>query len=64
MGWASGSEIAYRMIKVIQENVPDDDIREALYDELINVLEDADCDTLCECVGIDPVFDSFFDTSE
>lgn len=64
MGWASGSEIAYRMIRSIMENVPDDDARQALYEELIDSLEDADCDTLCECVGIDPVFDQFFSEEE
>ncbi len=60
MGWASGSDIAYRLINCIQENVPDDSIRQAIYEELIDAFEDADCDTLCECVGVDPIFDQFF----
>ena len=64
MGWASGSEVAFRMIRAIMENVPDDDARQALYEELIDSLEDMDCDTLCECVGIDPVFDQFFPEEE
>lgn len=64
MGWASGSDVAYNMIKAIQENVPDDDIRRVLYETLIDSLEDQDCDTLCECVGIDPVYDEFFDEEE
>lgn len=64
MGWASGSDVAYNMINVILENVPDDDVRRILYETLINSLEDLDCDTLYECVGVDPVYDEFFDDSE
>lgn len=61
MGWASGSDIAYRLIKTIQENVLDDHARQAIYEDLIDAFEDADCDTLYECIGVDPVFDCFFD---
>ena len=64
MGWASGSEIAYKLITVIQDNVPDDDARQAIYEELIEAFEDADCDTLCECRGVDPVYDLFFDEED
>ena len=60
MGWANGSEVAYKMIKVVQENVKDETVREVIYDTLIEVLEQMDCDTLSECIGIDPAYDKFF----
>lgn len=64
MGWASGSGVAYRMINVIYEHVKNDRVRLEIYREMIEALEDQDCDTLCECVGIDPVYDSFFPEDE
>lgn len=57
MGWASGSEVAYQMIKSLKKNVKDDKAREKIYFDLITVLEDFDCDTLCECMEEDTVFD-------
>lgn len=64
MGWASGSEIAYNVIKAIKKNVKDDRAREKIYIALIDAFEQADCDTLCELVPIDPMYDQFFREEE
>lgn len=59
MGWASGSELLEGIIRTLREHVPDKRAREAIYDDLIPIFEDHDCDTLDECVGIgDPAFDA------
>lgn len=57
MGWAGGSTIVERLIPAIQEAVPNDKTRKALYDQLIDAFTDADWDTVDECMGIDSVFD-------
>lgn len=64
MGWASGSDIARRIVSAIKENVKDELVREKLYVTLIDAFEDADCDTLYEVIGIDPAFDQFFPEEE
>jgi len=46
MGWASGSDVAYQMIKSLKKNVKDDKTREKVYSDLITVLEDHDCQCL------------------
>lgn len=60
MGWASGSGVAYPIIKAIKKNVPDQKARRKIYKALIDAFEDADCDTLYECCGVDPIYDEFF----
>lgn len=57
MGWASGSRLASRLIGVALEHISNEEERDNFYDEMIDAFEDADCDTLDECMGIDPVFD-------
>lgn len=64
MGWASGSDLAYSLIKAIKKNVKDPTAREKVYVALIDSFEDHDCDTLHECTGIDPLFDQFFPDEE
>ena len=63
MGWASGSSLFSDIIETIQFHVPDEDTRGNMYVELISAFEAADCDTLDECLGEDPVFDSVFNTA-
>lgn len=60
MGWSSGGEVARPIIKAIKKNVKDDGSRKKIYTALIDAFEDAACDTLYECMGIDPTFDEFF----
>lgn len=65
MGWSGGSEIAEPIIRAIKKCVKDETSRHYIYDRLIDAFENgADCDTLCECKGIDPVFDKFFSEDE
>jgi hypothetical protein len=61
MGWSTGSRIFSEIIEVLQKQVPDDGVREEIYDELIQLFwNDYDCDTLDECKGEDKSFDKAF----
>lgn len=57
MGWASGSRLADRLIEAAKIAISDEDERSEFYAHMINAFEDADCDTLDECMGADPIFD-------
>lgn len=56
MGWASGSELLGSVVMSTQKIVPKK-YRKELYKLYINHFEAHDCDTVCECEGIDPEFD-------
>lgn len=56
MGWSSGTRIFSEIIDVLKENV-DDSAREVIYEQLIEIFQEADCDNLDECLGEDDVFD-------
>lgn len=60
MGWASGSSLCSAVIKIIKPVVDNDEQRRKMYKKLIGVFEDANCDTLDECLDIDPAFDEVF----
>lgn len=60
MGWASGSELASALVYAIQEQKLTKKVKEALYYKLIIEFEHHDCDTMDECLGIDPVYDKVF----
>lgn len=61
MGWASGSDVAKKIItsgvvrKMRRKN------RLEFYRVLIEALEDQDCDTLQECIDLDPVFEEAYE---
>lgn len=57
MGWGTGSRVFSELIDVIVEVDVDDLKREYLYQQLIDLFERYDCDTLDECLGTDPIFD-------
>lgn len=61
MGWASGSHLMCQIIASTMEYVDDDDIRRLLYHDFIIAFESKDCDTLQECMRIDPAFDAEYD---
>lgn len=61
MGWASGSRMAAELIDVAKITITNENERSAFYEKMIYVFEDADCDTLDECVGIDEIFDEVWD---
>ena len=56
MGWASGSELLGDIVLSTQKAVPKK-YRKELYKLFINHFEQHDCDTVCECKGLDPEFD-------
>jgi hypothetical protein len=60
MGWASGSELMTRSIEAVLESVPDAEARRTIYLRLIAAYQDGDCDTLADCLGIDPAYDQAY----
>lgn len=60
MGWASGSEVMGRIIKVVKKEVASKAKRKALYMGIIQALEDHDWDTQDECLGEDQAYDDVY----
>lgn len=60
MGWSTGSEIFSGLIEVLKDKVDDVPLREEIYDVLIPLFEDHDCDTLDECIDEDIAFKNSF----
>ncbi len=60
MGWSSGSAVFSEIIGVLKDKVEDIPLREEIYEELIPIFENSDCDTLDECLGTDIAFDTVF----
>lgn len=58
MGWASGSYLMNDVIRALQQEVPDDAVRERIYVRLIDAFENDDWDTQDECRGRDKAFDA------
>lgn len=52
MGWASGSEVLWRILKLIKPMMPtgyrNRRFRKKFYGKLIDIFEDRDCDTIHE----------------
>lgn len=48
MGWAGGSEVGSSFWNEVRGYIPEGN-REVVARELINALEDQDCDTIYEC---------------
>ena len=57
MAWSRGADLFSEIAEIIFDKVGDEDDRKAMYDELIELFEDHDCDNLHECVGIDFMLD-------
>jgi len=57
MGFSSFSEHAKRIIEAVKNNVDDDDAREVIYKEFVDIFGDMDFDNLEELEGIDRVMD-------
>jgi hypothetical protein len=60
MGWASGSSLFSDIIDCINDCDIDEETRKLLYEKLIPIFEDEDCDTLQECLGEDKAFDQVY----
>ena len=56
MSWSSGSVIMSEIITALKTKIPDDKLRQEVYEALIPPFEDNDCDTLYECVREDEAF--------
>lgn len=58
MGWGSGSGLMRRIMGAhanVYGSESEQDVK--FYEELIEMFEDEDCDTLDECVGLCPAWD-------
>jgi hypothetical protein len=60
MGWSGGSSIMSSTIDIMNRYVKDPKVREKIYLEMIEVLENEDADCLYECVGEDIIYDKAF----
>jgi hypothetical protein len=60
MSWSNGSRLFSRIIEDLGDEVTSTSTRESIYKLLIPLFEDEDCDTLDECLGLDPAFDTVF----
>lgn len=58
MSFSRGSELFEELINILNEVEVDSDQRKQIYEYMIDVFEDYDCDTLYELMGKDKVFDS------
>lgn len=61
MGWSSGSGLFSEVALLILNYVDDEKTRSTIYECMIEIFEQRDCDTLQECVGIDDVLDEVLD---
>jgi hypothetical protein len=59
MSWKSGMDVAEPIVVAMREHVPAE-VRRPVYDVLIRVFEDNDCDTLYHLVDTDEVFADAF----
>lgn len=57
MGWARGSSLLCDLIEIIEEGVPADTDKVALFKQIITAFEDMDCDTIGECMNQNSAFD-------
>jgi len=60
MGWASGSLIMSDIMEIVTEYcsfLGGVGSEKQFYRELIRIFKEEDCDTLDECLGVNPVFD-------
>jgi len=62
MSWDRGSSVMTEIITCLMDKVPDDDTRQEIYEELIEIFESYDCDTLTECFDDDEIFEVAFKT--
>ena len=57
MGWSTGASIFAEIAETIFRYVPDEDDRKIIYQELVELFQDYDCDNLDECANIDFMLD-------
>ena len=64
MGWSSGSGLMGELITAVAKSSLDFDDRVTLYEQFIEAFEREDCDTLGECLSIDPAFDEAYEARD
>jgi hypothetical protein len=57
MSWSNGSTLFGNIAGIIRDVVTNESEKKILYHEMILEFGDYDCDTLDECLGIDPILD-------
>ena len=57
MGWSGGADLMADVIMSAKKVITNKDERCMFYKLIIPSFEGFDCDTLCECRGIDKMFD-------
>ena len=57
MSWREGSDIFRSIAEVIANRLDDDNDRKAIYEDLVGVFAEYDCDNLTSSVGVDSVLD-------
>ena len=60
MGWSNGSSILADVIEAIEEFASSDCDKVSMFERIIEVFEDADCDTTGECLAQSPAFDEAY----
>lgn len=60
MSWSSGSQIFSDIIHTLKQSVPEYETRAEIYNSLIQIFENNDCDTLYECLEEDRAFDDAY----
>ena len=63
MSWSSGSSIMSDIIVELENTTLSKAQRTEVYETLIPIFEDNDCDTLDECLGEDMAFDHAWELS-
>lgn len=57
MSWNNGSRVMTEIIGCLLDKVPEDDTRQEIYEELIEIFEGFNCDSLKNCFADDDVFE-------
>jgi hypothetical protein len=61
MGWASGSRLVSQLIESAKDTISNTSERSYFYEQMIEIFEEFDCDTMDECVGVDTIFDEVWE---
>lgn len=60
MTWNHGGVVLAELIDVVQNTVKDDHVRAQIYDKMLEVFTDAECDNIGDCLGLDSIFDQCY----
>lgn len=57
MRWTFGADVMSDIIQVLLEEISEENKRYNIYEQLINIFDNYDCNELQECIGFDSSFD-------